>query len=90
MDLIWCSKKIIKFGFNLAIFAILRQLRQIFSESKFIGKRYYQTILLSWFLIFFQNIKNDLVVSFGKITFKKTLAYSETEILFPVKFGNLE
>ena len=53
MDLILCSEKIIKFGadliwcsekkwhgFNLAIFAILRQLRQIFSVPKFIWIRY--------------------------------------------------
>ena len=55
MDLIWPSKKIIKFGadliwhsekkkinlarFNLAIFAILRQFRRIFSTPKFIRIR---------------------------------------------------
>ena len=50
MDLIWRSEKIIKFGapreknyiwrgFNLAIFAILHQLRQIFSAPKFIRIR---------------------------------------------------
>ena len=49
MDLIWRSEKIIKFGvarkkliwrgFKLAIFAILRQLHQIFSAPKFIGIR---------------------------------------------------
>ena len=40
MDLIWRSEKIIKFGaarkkLNLAIFAILLKLRQIFSAPKF-------------------------------------------------------
>ena len=44
MNLIWRSKKIIKFGaarkkLNLAIFAILRLLRQIFSVPKFIRIR---------------------------------------------------
>ena len=39
MDLIWRSDKIIKFGADLAIFAILRQLRQILSTTKFIRIR---------------------------------------------------
>ena len=40
MDLIWRSERKIKFGADLiwAIFAILRQFRQIFSAPKFIQK----------------------------------------------------